>query len=483
MKLASPPDSCKVQTPSDLALAIVTAVGDSPTANWLEPSHGKGHFVRAISGMGVPKDRLIAIDLDPVPGPADDCAQTERGVDFLRWCNDTDFRFDRIVGNPPYVSIKHLKPSLRKSAAGVIDFDGGPIGLSSNTWYAFVLSSIRLLRKGGTLAFVLPSAAEFANYSEALRKSVGTLFEHLELYRCSKPLFDGVQEGTLVAIARNFGTEPRGVVREEFDSREDLIASLRTAQLRSRKCRTIHVPKGISTVKFGSVATIRLGGVTGHAAYFLMNEERRQELGLPSSAMTKVVSRAKHLRFGKIDRSEWNKLKNVGERVWLFNPNKSALNDPSVKRYLDLKAEDGGCNIGAYKVSIRDPWYQTPLPERSDAFMSGMSQVGPRLTINEMKGLSATNTLYVISFEDRNPKVWYKWALAMLTSHAQKQISRLGRRYADGLIKFEPGSIGEIDLPILREDLDYEALYERAIEALLASRYSEMRSIGDSARI
>jgi hypothetical protein len=230
----------------------------------------------------------------------------------------------------------------------------------------------------------------------------------------------------------------------------------------------------------GSIAKIRLGGVTGDAGYFLMNERRRQELGLPEEALTPIVSKAKHLRSHSIDRQVWADLKAVGERVWLFSPSPELAKAGKTKKYVALTPEAGGCNKEAYKVSIRAPWYCTPLPSPADAFLSGMSQDGPWLCINEMRKLNATNTLYVVSFKTRTREHWYMWALAMLSSTAQKQIQRIGRRYADGLVKYEPGQLGEILLPKLRDDGDYRSLYERAVRQLLNGDSRAAKDVADS---
>lgn len=484
MRLALPPNSCKVPTPPDLAEAMVNALGDKPQAQWLEPSHGTGVFLEALAKRGVPKDRISAVDLDPVAYPADSLAQTSRRQDFLRWAAETELRFDRIIGNPPYISIKRLKPSLRKSASSVLNMDGKPIGNGANVWYAFVITSIRLLNEGGTLAFVLPSSAEFANYSSVVRESISKSFGRLELYRCTRSLFENVQEGTLVAIARDYKGQSFKYRKQTFPSREALIQGLlKGGEVAGRKCPSVCVPKPPLTVKFSNIAKIRLGGVTGDASYFLMNEERRVELGLPATSLTKVVSKAKQLKFSTIDNELWNELKKSGERIWLFNPDDSEINHEAVEEYLKLKPENGGCNKEAFKISIREPWYRIPLPETADAFLSGMSQSGPWLTINAIRGLSATNTLYVVSFNSRDRGKWYMWALSMLTSHAQKQISRAGRLYTDGLIKYEPGSIGQIELPILKEGKQYKSLYDKAITSLLSSDLGAVKDIADSARL
>jgi len=234
VRLALPPVSSKVYTPADLAEAIVRALGDEPQVSWLEPSHGEGVFVEALARLGVRKARIVAVDLDPATSAADSLATTFRGVDFLRWASETERRFDRIVGNPPFIAIKQLPPSLQKSAASVPDLDGRPIGRGANVWYSFVLASLRLLKRGGCLAFVLPSAAEFADYSAAIRQAVRKTFSSLELYRCERPLFENVQEGTLVAIARGYGRQPFVVRRKYFQTRAVLIHVLSQRRSRNR---------------------------------------------------------------------------------------------------------------------------------------------------------------------------------------------------------------------------------------------------------
>jgi hypothetical protein len=460
---------------------MVRALGDEPSAAWLEPSHGRGVFVESLAHLGVPKERIVAIELDPKTIPSDGLAATRRGVDFLRWSSSTSLRFDRIVGNPPFVPIKWLPSSLQRSAAIIPDVDGRPIGRGANTWYAFVLASMRLLKPGGSIALVLPSAAEFADYSSAIRKEVQGAFGALEMYRCQRPLFEDVQEGTVVAIARQYGSHPCMVRRHAFETPAKLIEGLsRCRNSTGHRCPAPAVKAVPEATLLGSVAKIHLGGVTGDAAYFLMTEQERCDRELPITAVRPVVSRAKHLRTGVINEEAWNVLKDAGERVWLFRPSRQATQHPKVKQYLHLRLDNGGCNREAYKVAIRDPWYFTRTPKSPDAFWSGMSQHGPWFCINDMQRLNATNTLYVVTFESRDRQRWFAWALAILSRVVQRQMRRAGRRYADGLIKYEPGALKSIKLPPTQTNKDVESLYMAAVRALLSGDRAEATQIADS---
>ena len=72
------------------------------------------------------------------------------------------------------------------------------------------------------------------------------------------------------------------------------------------------------------------------------------------------------------------------------------------------------------------------------------------------------------------------WALALLSSVAQRQIRRIGRRYADGLVKYEPGPLSKISLPQLTVDADHKSLYRRAVDALLGGDRVMAKDIADS---
>ena len=62
-----------------------------------------------------------------------------------------------------------------------------------------------------------------------------------------------------------------------------------------------------------------------------------------------------------------------------------------------------------------------------------------------MPRLVATNTLYVVrclttsSGDERTA-----WAMWLLTSEAAERLQCVGRRYADGLLKYEPRDLAEL---------------------------------------
>jgi adenine-specific DNA-methyltransferase len=488
------PRSCVVYTPAPLATAIVRALGDSRTAQWLEPSVGEGVFLESLSAVGVSKKRIRALDLDVNSGSSDALGRTLRGRDFFKWSRTTRERFSRIVANPPYLAINRLPVEIQTAALSIPMPGDGRVPLGSNCWLAFLCASLRLLRPGGSLGFLLPAAWQYSDYAASLRRVLPTLFKRVEVHRSQQPLFTNVQEGSIVLLCREFvgGNAlegPLGFQQFEHASGDDLIAAIQKPKrsLANRKRRNPvgqlkpRLGNAITRLTLRDVMEIRLGGVTGDASFFLLTEQERKALDLPVAALRRAISRAHHLKGGAITKSRWDALKLAGERVWLFHPTVTQSRKGSVCSYLRKRLKDGGCNKDAFKVRCRDPWYQTPLPTCVDGFMSGMSTWGPWVVFREMPSLTATNTLYVIRFlTAKTIDEKAAWAMWLLSTKAQRRLRAIGRRYADGLLKFEPGDIGRlvVDRPIKTSGAYRK--YQRAVRLLLAGKRRESQQIADA---
>jgi adenine-specific DNA-methyltransferase len=200
-----PPPECKVYTPPQLAAAMVHAIEPSPHDYWLDPCIGSGAFVAPLREYGVPKERIVGIDIDSASGAEDMAATTVRGVDFFEWCGSTGRRFTKVIANPPYVAIRRLHPRLQQT---LLTFGGGSdtsFALRSNYWCAFLSACLRVLDHHGSLAFVLPAAWDYAFYANDVRQTVLRDFRSVEVHRCFEPLFPSVREGCVVVTVQGAG--------------------------------------------------------------------------------------------------------------------------------------------------------------------------------------------------------------------------------------------------------------------------------------
>lgn len=479
-----PLDKCKVYTPRDLADAIVRSLEPDPRSKWLEPSVGKGVFLDSLCGFGITRSQICAIDVDPTKYETDRLAQTMRGIDFLEWHRTLQDRFDRIVGNPPYIPLSRLDTQSKKIACSIrIPGSDMTVPQTSNTWFAFLCGCMRLLKIGGNLSLILPAAWEFADYAESLRGSIHEYFRELITLRSRKPLFEEVQEGSVIIVGKGFKEMNQAHHYIKCSDKTDVVNKLNDLannhHIDRRKPDRKSDDPG-SGVRLGDLLEIRLGGVTGQAKYFLLTEDQRKRNRLPEEALIPVLSRSKHLQNAVIIRRHWNTLLSRHERVWLFSPRNSVLELPDVVDYLNRLPENGGCDLRRYKIRSRSPWYQTPLPKNVDGFMSGMTRLGPWICLNKMKDLNATNTLYVVKFKDNiNFAAKCAISLALLTSNVRTELHKRRRHYADGLMKHEPGDLLSIKIQLTENVSGAVEAYTSAIKSLLEGKIEHASSLAD----
>jgi adenine-specific DNA-methyltransferase len=483
------PRSCLVYTPADVARVMVRLLNGNSDDHWLEPCVGRGSLLTALADAGVQRSQIRGIDIKPHKEEADKLATVSRGVDFLEWSLFTKERFERIVANPPYLAIERLQKRLRDSSCKINTLEGVRVTAGSNSWFAFLCAAINLLRENGSLCFLLPAAFEYANYARSLRDKIVDYFESVSVFRSERPLFNDVQEGSVLLFACGFhaAKEPntglRLIRRQTFRSTSEISVvraeGLGESDSGSRDLSAPAVRVMSETKPAKELFRFGIGAVTGDAEYFLMSEEQRRSLGLPVGAFRPALTRARQLTAHLITRVSWEALRDQGERVWLFHPKGNSLKHSSVVRYLRW-GKSSGCNLTNYKVSIRSPWFRVLLPNPFDGFMSGMSGRGPFIAIRQMKGLTITNTLYGINFlQSRSHETHCAFALAWLTSHAHEQLVKVQRNYADGLIKYELADLRDIRLMMPESARGAPIAYRRAAEALLKGNDLKAYRIAD----
>lgn len=481
MPRIAPPESCNVYTPPRLADAIVSALKSKQDCRWLEPCVGQGAFLEALNKQGIARDQIVGIDLALKVAKADNLATVKRGTEFLAWSGATQVRFERIVANPPFISLSKLPKGIQNAACAHQTPDGKSVTLASNCWYAFFCACLKLLRPGGSIAFVLPSSFEYADYAKSLREQLPNLFSQFEVHRSELPLFESVGEGSVVVIGYDYRAAPLTSFRRKYPSFDELLQGI-TVKAHGIKIKSADrriLPKNLTPLK--EIMSIGIGAVTGDADYFLLTEIERIQLALPISAVTKVVSKSKQVQSAGVYLRDWKKMRDLGERVWLFRPTGEALQVQTVKHYLKRSQVDGGCNREAYKIRRRSPWYLTPLPAIPHGFLSGMSQSGPVICFNHTRLLTATNTLYTVRFKPNiPPRERFGWALMLLTTQVDQQLSKLRREYALGLNKYEPGDLESLLLPIPCKLVDLEPFYRDAVSARLQGDRVESSRIADN---
>lgn len=458
---------------------MVRSINTGPDGLWLDPCMGPGAFIACLRQEGVRKSRIVGVDIDPKCGAEDESATTLRGVDFFKWCTSTERRFDRIVANPPYVAIRRLHPTLQRALTSFNTTEDGSFGLRSNYWCAFLAASLRMLEHQGSLAFVLPAAWDYAHYASDVKRAIHEDFQHVEVHRSREPLFPGVQEGCVVLIAKGYRNRPKRSIRVHHSSARALINALLRGDGKSAQPHMPASTVDLSHTAFSDLFDVKIGCVTGDAKYFLLRESDRARLNLPRDSVSPVLSKARHLTSAYMTRQNWDRLLKADERVWLFNPDPESLEDDAVHAYLRYGRKT--CDLEAFKLRNRDPWYCVPDIRRGvTGFLSGMTRLGPWICFRSKRELAATNTLYVLTAkDDMSADEQAAWALSLISTAPRKQFHAIVRRYPDGLAKLEPHELNSLRLPTPLRTRRAPEAYERAVRLLVAGKENEAVAIAD----
>ena len=480
----SAPKKGRTETPGVLADLVVQLASQDEASTWLDPCAGSGQLVEAAIRAGVSKNAILAVDLQrELPRLTALGVEKCLGVDFLDWARTTSRRFDRVIANPPYIRIRELQESLARSALDLKP-DEVKVARTGNYWVPFLVGGMRVLNRGGTLVYILPAAWEYANYAKDVRALCGEVFCELDVHRVDKPMFDDVDDGAVIIVGRGYAKDCASVTRHfRYPNLDMLIESTISCDGRFAR-EDIPTPATFSLkddeVSFMDIADVRLGAVTGDARYFLLRESERLTLNLPLSTVRPILSRAKHLLGPQIDADIWTKLLEANERIWLFWPSEGDLADPHVRSYLELSEQAGGCRRDSFKVNSRDPWYQVPIPDTFDAFLTGMSERRIWVSLNCLPDLTVSNTLYGIRFKNcATTEEKAAWCLSMLSTATARSRSRLIRRYPQGLVKLEPSDIAQLVLRRPKRIEGASALYRMAVQLMLSGDYVSARRLVD----
>ena len=97
-----------------------------------------------------------------------------------------------------------------------------------------------------------------------------------------------------------------------------------------------------------------------------------------------------------------------------------------------------------------------------------------------MPSLTASNTLYVVSFDkaktqDDSAAI----GIVLFTTFAARSMQKVIRRYADGLLKIEPGDFSRIEIPVVTEPRGAQQEYRRLFKLYLSGDLSELRKKAD----
>ena len=445
-----------VYTPEAIVRAMTAwASRESVPARIVDPGAGSGRFLLA-AAKAFPEAELVAVEIDPLAAFILRANAAALGVLNRLSLHITDYRATTLpeidgptlfIGNPPYVRHHDIASEWKDwfhDTAAAYDFRASRLaGLHIH----FFLKTHQLAQAGDFGTFITSSEWLDTNYGEMPRKllmnGLGGIALHV-LDPTAMPFGKAAATGAITCF-RIGRSEPHVLLRAVHSLRE--LGNLDSGRRVSRR-RLEGAPRWTpllhrrrrqqeGMVKLGEVCRVHRGQVTGCNAVWI---EGRYPGTLPDSAFVPAITKARELF------AAGNSLLSIdGLRRVIDLPRKldelDAAGFHQAQRFLRWASKMGADR--SYIARHRSPWWKVGLREPAPILCTYMARRPPTFVRN-LCGAGYLNIAHGLYPREELSEE----TLDALAAWLRKNVPlALGRTYAGGLTKFEPGEIERLDVP------------------------------------
>ncbi|HDY7115580.1 TPA: SAM-dependent DNA methyltransferase, partial [Klebsiella pneumoniae] len=161
------------------------------SVNVLEPSAGDGRFIDHLLRKNpriVVDASLVEINKESASFLEDKFINQEKirviNSDFLYY--ESTKKFDVIVGNPPYISKKHLTRNQIERCREILSVASIPSLADKNIWTSFIVRCTSMLEDNGVMALVLPFDLLQVKFGSYIQSYLTSNFSRIEIYTSNK---------------------------------------------------------------------------------------------------------------------------------------------------------------------------------------------------------------------------------------------------------------------------------------------------------
>jgi adenine-specific DNA-methyltransferase len=445
-------------TPPSVARFMCRWLIEQGAACLFDPAFGLGAFFFAaqeldskITFLGIEKDSKILAHFRNIFPNHDELGLSIKHADYLAdWGNG----HSAIVCNPPYMRFqkfsdrKELIPRLEQQLGHSVS---GYINIAS----AFLLKSLKELRIGGSLAYIMPLEFLNAGYGESVKQALlGRGLKAILRIEPEAEVFpdaitsvgillvsdDGIRDSVLFCNVRSMDQLNGGL--NELSGRKVSIENLQSQKkwLQFFEEPVHFCSESLQPLRhYGSFSR---GIATGANEFFLLSRSEANRLRLPSSILVPCISRSSQVTQSVITDEFVHELIEKDERVLLVDL--CASKDQSVRRYIE-EGESRGFDT-RYLTRMRRPWYRLEKRRPAPILFGVFSRNGFKPVRNRSRALSLTcfhgfqPNLFGTNFVDH-------LFLYFCSPIGQRILSKESRRYGDKLDKFEPHDLNNVLVP------------------------------------
>jgi hypothetical protein len=459
----------------DIAAFGLRHINTQNDIRFFDPAFGTGSFYSALL-QEADSDTIIeaaAVEIDPLFADAANVLWLDYNIniinaDFIN--TEPDKHYNLIICNPPYVR-HHLIESKNKGKIKDKTEAVSGVKLSglAGLYCHFLLQSIQWMDEDAVAGWLIPSEFMDVNYGKAIKTF---LLSEVDLFRVHRFNPEDVQFGDALVssaviwfrnkkpINQSVTFSYGGSLLTPQESKDISVDSLRKESKWTRfPCRP---QRNIMQVapKLKDYFDVKRGIATGGNDFFIVEESRIFELGLPLEFFRPVLPSARYLKNTEIESDELgNPI--LPQRLFLLdcrlNEDEVRESHPRLWQYL----ESGKNSVAnRYLCKARKCWYfqeqrEAPIlvctymgrasDERSSAF---------RFILNNSRATVTNSYLALYPHKDllerfvATPSL-KRTVLKMLNDMTLDSLRDEGRVYGGGLQKIEPKELLNIAVPFL----------------------------------
>lgn len=449
----------------------------------LDPSCGDGVFLesaaRRLRDLGASRAQvaalLHAVDLNPDAARyTEERLVTELGLPFANVRVASFFSLDppgelfgpadgvdAVIGNPPYIRYQEFAGGARLEALERTVGAGVHLTRLASSWAHFVVHATAFVKPGGRLALILPAELIHTSYARPLREHLRRSFREVHVISFRQAVFPDVQAEVVLLLAAGKGKGPGWLRLAEVETGSDLadLASvLNEAEAfapgedpgkwlpgytaHPGAALLDHLQDCSLLRPLHAVGKANIGFVSGANEYFVLTAEEAAQWHLPEHSLQPALIRARQIPGFRVTRTDVDRARSQGERclLWLPGERLTSAEEGYVRRGEALGYSE------RYKCRVRSPWFRVPGVTAPDAFLTYMSDVVPRLCLNQARVVSS-NTLLNVRLPRIPAALRKAFVVAFYNSATLLSCERIGRSYGGGVLKLEPGEADRLLVP------------------------------------
>ena len=464
-------------TPSALALSVLEQakrlLPKNAKVRFLDPALGSGAFYAALLRT-FPASRIQhaqAFEVDPHYGKPAEALWAGHGLhltlgDFTK--AEAQPTTNLVICNPPYVRHHHLSQDDKKRLIEkTLVVSGRRLSGLAGLYCHFLLQSVAWMEPGAIGGWLIPSEFLGVNYGKEVKDFLLSRVSVLHIHRFdpNDVQFVDAVVSSAVLWFRNAPPKPGHRVRFTYGGgladphKEMSVASADLAhETKWTRFPLQDVRVTSTTIKVGDLFRIQRGLATGDNGFFILDEAKARQRGLPQKALRPILPSPRYVNADIIEADAQGIPINT-RRLFLLdpgmNPEEIVERHPALAAYL----EEGRANglDQRYLCRNRQRWYDQEKREPAPivcAYMGRGEKGRPFRFIRNKSGATVANA-YLTMYPTPELKARLIREPGLLDALWQ-QLSKIraedllgeGRVYGGGLCKLEPKELARVPLGV-----------------------------------